>query len=207
MLLLFFSSSRRRHTRCSRDWSSDVCSSDLGTKYSHVTPWEYVWQQSLLTLPLATPIWLAALCYLLFDAAGKKYAALGLAYLIVLAELIALHGKSYYLAPAYLMLFAAGAVWIETRVLPRTGMWVKPATVTPLIIGGLIAAPLAMPILPVAYAVKYCRFWNVQAVHVENVPLGDLPQFFADMYGRSEEHTSELQSRLHLVCRLLLEKK
>src|SRR2546422_6295754 len=29
----------------------------------------------------------------------------------------------------------------------------------------------------------------------------------ADDQGRSEEHTSELQSRLHLVCRLLLEKK
>src|SRR2546429_7220640 len=28
-----------------------------------------------------------------------------------------------------------------------------------------------------------------------------------DVPGRSEEHTSELQSRLHLVCRLLLEKK
>src|SRR2546429_2418493 len=27
------------------------------------------------------------------------------------------------------------------------------------------------------------------------------------LYLRSEEHTSELQSRLHLVCRLLLEKK
>src|SRR2546429_622968 len=27
--MLFFFSSRRRHTRCSRDWSSDVCSSDL----------------------------------------------------------------------------------------------------------------------------------------------------------------------------------
>src|SRR2546429_2250281 len=27
----FFFSSRRRHTRCSRDWSSDVCSSDLLT--------------------------------------------------------------------------------------------------------------------------------------------------------------------------------
>src|SRR5690606_39396214 len=26
----FFFSSRRRHTRFSRDWSSDVCSSDLG---------------------------------------------------------------------------------------------------------------------------------------------------------------------------------
>src|SRR2546429_1488821 len=29
LLSLFFFSSRRRHTRCSRDWSSDVCSSDL----------------------------------------------------------------------------------------------------------------------------------------------------------------------------------
>src|SRR5256884_2853169 len=29
MVRFFFFSSRRRHTRCSRDWSSDVCSSDL----------------------------------------------------------------------------------------------------------------------------------------------------------------------------------
>src|SRR2546429_500990 len=29
MVVFFFFSSRRRHTRCSRDWSSDVCSSDL----------------------------------------------------------------------------------------------------------------------------------------------------------------------------------
>src|SRR2546422_9499305 len=29
MFSFFFFSSRRRHTRCSRDWSSDVCSSDL----------------------------------------------------------------------------------------------------------------------------------------------------------------------------------
>src|SRR5690554_7139003 len=27
--VFFFFSSRRRHTRCGRDWSSDVCSSDL----------------------------------------------------------------------------------------------------------------------------------------------------------------------------------
>src|SRR5216684_7252421 len=34
------------------------------------------------------------------------------------------------------------------------------------------------------------------------------PDSLGDLYGRvrSEEHTSELQSRLHLVCRLLLEK-
>src|SRR6266542_6289527 len=29
VLCFFFFSSRRRHTRCYRDWSSDVCSSDL----------------------------------------------------------------------------------------------------------------------------------------------------------------------------------
>src|SRR5687768_17905656 len=29
IVVFFFFSSRRRHTRCSRDWSSDVCSSDL----------------------------------------------------------------------------------------------------------------------------------------------------------------------------------
>src|SRR6202044_905781 len=36
-LLLFLFSSRRRHTRCGRDWSSDVCSSDLHRKarYPH----------------------------------------------------------------------------------------------------------------------------------------------------------------------------
>src|SRR2546422_1207694 len=32
MLFIFFFSSRRRHTRCSRDWSSDVCSSDLSMR-------------------------------------------------------------------------------------------------------------------------------------------------------------------------------
>src|SRR2546422_1378561 len=39
--------------------------------------------------------------------------------------------------------------------------------------------------------------------------IGDvLPSFSAVIRAvRSEEHTSELQSRLHLVCRLLLEKK
>src|SRR5206468_9038130 len=32
----FFFSSRRRHTRSDRDWSSDVCSSDLVGKAQHV---------------------------------------------------------------------------------------------------------------------------------------------------------------------------
>src|SRR2546429_5367436 len=37
--------------------------------------------------------------------------------------------------------------------------------------------------------------------------LSDSPGRRLSSRARSEEHTSELQSRLHLVCRLLLEKK
>src|SRR6266498_2534476 len=33
LFLFFFFSSRRRHTRCGRDWSSDVCSSDLDSAW------------------------------------------------------------------------------------------------------------------------------------------------------------------------------
>src|SRR6266536_4611410 len=33
--MFFFFSSRRRHTRSTRDWSSDVCSSDLGHEVTH----------------------------------------------------------------------------------------------------------------------------------------------------------------------------
>src|SRR2546422_7435542 len=36
---------------------------------------------------------------------------------------------------------------------------------------------------------------------------GDVDPSRSGQHVRSEEHTSELQSRLHLVCRLLLEKK
>src|SRR5687768_18273695 len=55
---VFFFSSRRRHTRCSRDWSSDVCSSDLaeagainyGDAYRHLV--RYARE---LELPVTTP--------------------------------------------------------------------------------------------------------------------------------------------------------
>src|SRR2546422_6137542 len=40
-----------------------------------------------------------------------------------------------------------------------------------------------------------------------HVDVADRTEALHDRRVRSEEHTSELQSRLHLVCRLLLEKK
>src|SRR6266849_4049542 len=43
MMFFFFFSSRRRHTRSTRDWSSDVCSSDLISADVAYAVWHY-WQ-------------------------------------------------------------------------------------------------------------------------------------------------------------------
>src|SRR5690554_6878507 len=44
----FFFSSRRRHTRCGRDWSSDVCSSDLPKQQSTTGSFGYSWSKPCL---------------------------------------------------------------------------------------------------------------------------------------------------------------
>src|SRR3712207_7650798 len=46
-----------------------------------------------------------------------------------------------------------------------------------------------------------------EAVHLTRLGLYSLQHRGQESFGRSEEHTSELQSRQYLVCRLLLEKK
>src|SRR5439155_4263119 len=56
---------------------------------------------------------------------------------------------------------------------------------------------------------KVARDWGAQTgvrVLVDHIPNLELPARYAAEF-RSEEHTSELQSRGHIVCRLLLEKK
>src|SRR3712207_7087147 len=50
-----------------------------------------------------------------------------------------------------------------------------------------------------AAALEYVEAAGVEAIHAHDVGLANRL--------RSEEHTSELQSRQYLVCRLLLEKK
>src|SRR2546429_2231416 len=56
------------------------------------------------------------------------------------------------------------------------------------------AAPIGPPLIPAAPTPSK----SPTPVDIANCSARDM---------RSEEHTSELQSRLHLVCRLLLEKK
>src|SRR3989449_545369 len=62
----FFFSSRRRHTRCSRDWSSDVCSSDLvqgltGRAQGHPEDFPFVVEEADLALVARIPERLPAL--------------------------------------------------------------------------------------------------------------------------------------------------
>src|SRR5699024_11243868 len=47
----FFFSSRRRHTRSKRDWSSDVCSSDLGHRVGSRNPFSLPTRQLLYACP------------------------------------------------------------------------------------------------------------------------------------------------------------
>src|SRR2546422_3402320 len=51
-------------------------------------------------------------------------------------------------------------------------------------------------------AVGFCTGWPLWSGNVASCAFRAVRMRY-----RSEEHTSELQSRLHLVCRLLLEKK
>src|SRR3989442_3826426 len=49
--------------------------------------------------------------------------------------------------------------------------------------------------------------WTL-AIEIKNWPVNAVADsIYWPIFNRSEEHTSELQSRPHLVCRLLLEKK
>src|SRR5437899_2928749 len=56
--VIFFFSSRRRHTRCLSDWSSDVCSSDLCSSTSSTTSSPArASTGSTRTRPATTPRW------------------------------------------------------------------------------------------------------------------------------------------------------
>src|SRR3712207_4492400 len=88
---------------------------------------------------------------------------------------------------------------------PRTRSWARwPLAVTVL---GATAATFAAKESGEALAARmnFPAGTPVANLIQQHSALAD--QLFYIMLGRSEEHTSELQSRQYLVCRLLLEKK
>src|SRR5699024_11999039 len=59
----------------------------------------------------------------------------------------------------------------------------------------------------VARKVQFLVWYAASAGQRQNSALNSTVTVYKDAMARSEEHTSELQSRFDLVCRLLLEKK
>src|SRR5687768_7272358 len=67
--------------------------------------------------------------------------------------------------------------------------------------------PVRLGFMYMPHGVIMDQFWPKDAESFLSSPPPALESLRPIIDQRSEEHTSELQSRLHLVCRLLLEKK
>jgi 4-amino-4-deoxy-L-arabinose transferase-like glycosyltransferase len=140
--------------------------------------------ESILQIhPLTLPVWLAGLYFFFCAEAGRRYRALGWTFLVVLAVLLLTNAKPYYLAPGYFMLFAGGAVVLETFIRRRQWNWLKPVAVTTLVLGGLVTLPYALPVLPVETFIRYEDSMGFHPGSGERDRTGKLPQMYADMFG------------------------
>jgi len=111
----------------------------------------FLLDQLILTLP-AAPLWLAGLYFCLAVPTFKTFRPLAWMYLVPLLLLVFSNGRGYYLAPAYPMLYAAGAVFAE----PFFAQWqthrpllIRAALTSYLFLGNLGAAAFALPIVPI----------------------------------------------------------
>src|SRR2546422_8926156 len=203
---LFFFSSRRRHTRCSRDWSSDVCSSDLLERERGITilakNCAFRYRGTHINI-VDTPGHA--------DFGGEVERALSM----VDGVLLLVDAVEGPMPQTRFVLRKALAQGLKPLVvinkLDRPGAradWVVNQTFD--LFDKLGAAEDQLD-FPVIYA-SALQGWATR--HAKDVGKDMSPLFEAILEyvpvrdeDRSEEHTSELQSRLHLVCRLLLEKK
>jgi hypothetical protein len=147
-----------------------------------LSPAQFVAQQIVFLNPGTLPLWIAGLLWLFGSRDGRRYQALGIIYLVTLAEFIVLHGKSYYLAPAYPMLLAAGGVATE-RIFVARLKWLKPVLLGAILVTGALFAPLAVPILPPAKLIAYMQAIRLQPPRTETSHTAALPQVFADQFG------------------------
>ncbi len=153
--------------------------------YQHqpVSPVEFLWGQVQLMHPFTLPLWLAGLWFYLWDENGQQYRCLGWTFVLLFVVSMITQAKTYYLAPIYPMLFAAGAVATERFVRARGRSWLKPATVVFLLVGGALVAPYVLPVLPIEMVPRYLSALKIKEVRPERRAEGEVPQLFADMLG------------------------
>ncbi|HET7106717.1 MAG TPA: glycosyltransferase family 39 protein [Candidatus Acidoferrum sp.] len=101
---------------------------------------------------LSFPVWIAGLVFCLRSRQNRRLRAVGWTFLVTLALFVFAKGRGYYLAPAYPMLYAAGAVtgerWLATLNSARAQA-VRLAVTAALALGILGAMAVALPLAPI----------------------------------------------------------
>lgn len=166
------------------EWLRAVQHSDKDIK---LPPLQILLGQLLMLGPLQGLLWLVGIAWLLVAHASRYWRFAGWAYLFFLGVMMALHAKDYYLAPAYPVLFAAGAValvsWAQAYRARRAAVW---GYVGLLGIGTILALPYALPILSPVRFLAYERRVGFHPADMEKHDATLLPQFYADRFGWTE---------------------
>lgn len=141
-------------------------------------PFAFVVDQAKIMNPILFPLWLGGLVWLCLG----RFRILGWTYALLLGTFIVLKGKNYYLAAAYPMLFAGGAVAFEnaSRIRMR---WSRPVYVGLVVAVTCLLAPLSVPVLPPETYIRYQTALGFEPPKAENQATGPLPQHFADEFG------------------------
>jgi 4-amino-4-deoxy-L-arabinose transferase-like glycosyltransferase len=136
------------------------------------------------TNPFTVPLWVAGLIYYFFVPADKRFRPLGWMYVITFGLFFATQGRSYYLAPAYPMLIAAGVVAWESwliRLPVKMARIMQGLGWSALAAGAAFGAALALPLAPVNSSL-----WDsVREVHdlfTEQIGWQELVETVADIY-------------------------
>lgn len=144
-------------------------------------------QQMMNVSPFTAPIWIIGVFALLLWPRLRPYRALGWSYLICCTIFLVLHGKVYYLSPIYPMLFAAGAIVVESELDRPMGRWLKPTIVVVLLACGAYIAPIPVPILSPDHFISYMKKLPFKLPVTEHShERAVLPQWYADQFGWKE---------------------
>ncbi|MGH7706016.1 MAG: glycosyltransferase family 39 protein [Candidatus Dormibacteria bacterium] len=155
----------------------------VGTLVGH-SPLDFALQQAYVMNPITLPLWSGGLVWLLRGRGGPELRSLGITFLVLFAWFSLGPSKSYYLAPAYPFLFAAGAVWLAPHLSRPGRFWPTPSYLAALAVSGILLAPIGMPILPPStYAAWYGFLGTDAGAQMEHHRGGALPQWLADRFG------------------------
>lgn len=134
---------------------------------SGITAGQFLLGQLLYIHPVNLPIWGAGVGFFLFGRRGRRWRVFAWQYLVLLALLLIIKSKIYYLSPVYPVLLAGGGVALEMLIAGRPARWLRPAVVTVVTVAGAALAPLGLPLLSLdryagyARAVTLGRFDNI----------------------------------------------